>query len=78
MRRSLLGNCENCKYNATLVHCLQNKCRECTLYTEKTLQGTDRNGNKPSEKDKYTYCLCLCDATDEEVKTKTCKYKEET
>ena len=37
--------------------------------------GSDRNGT--NTKNIRTTCKCLQDATDEEVKTKTCKYKEE-
>ena len=49
-------------------------CKKCKLRTKSTPIGRDGDG-KITQTCKVT-CLCLCDATEEEVRTKTCKYKE--
>lgn len=72
MRRTLLDNCENCKYDNCRCRI---PCKQCKLYAKPKLIGSDRNGT--NTKNIRTTCKCLQDATDEEVKTKTCKYKEE-
>lgn len=77
MRRTLLGNCENCKYSAIFTQCTKTKCNECPLHTEETRKGSGRYVYLDEEEAKYTNCLCLCDATGEGCKTGVCKYKEE-
>lgn len=74
MRRTLLGQCRDCKYRPSFDYCVQGNCKSCKLYTKFTPIGR----NKLDEVD-YTCpvtCFCLCDATNEELITKTCKYKE--
>lgn len=72
MRRTLLNDCENCKYDTSRCSI---PCEQCKLYTKPKLVGSDRNGT--NIKNIRTTCKCLQDATDKELKTGVCKYKEE-
>ena len=72
MRRTLLDNCENCKYDNCRCRI---PCEQCKLYTKPKPMGSDRNGT--IAKNIRTRCKCLCDATEQELKTGVCKYKEE-
>ena len=74
MRRTLLNLCQDCKYRTTFDYCGQGNCKKCKLRTNSTPIGRDEDG-EVDQTCKVT-CLCLCDATDEELRTKTCKYKE--
>lgn len=74
MRRTLLNQCKDCKYRTTPGYCAQGGCKKCKLLTKPTQIGCDEDG-EVDHKCPVT-CLCLCDATDEELRTKTCKYKE--
>lgn len=74
MRRTLLNQCSDCKYRTTLVYCGQGNCKKCKLLTNPTPIGCDEKGEV--EQPSKVTCLCRCDATDEELRTKTCKYKE--
>ena len=74
MRRTLLNQCSDCKYRPTLYYCGQGNCKKCKLNANHAPIGRDEDC-----KIDQTYqvtCLCLYDATDEELRTKTCKYKE--
>ena len=73
MRRTLLNQCKDCKYRTTLDYCTQGGCKKCKLLTKPTSISCDEDG-EADQTCKVT-CLCLCDATDEELRTKTCKYK---
>lgn len=74
MRRTLLNQCRDCKYRTTPGYCAQGNCKKCKLQTKSTPIGSDGDA-KITQTCKVT-CFCLCDATDEELRTKTCKYKE--
>lgn len=74
MRRTLLGQCRDCKYAMLFTSCYRENCKTCKMYTKPVPIGSDENGEIEEPHD--IICMCLCDATDEEVKTGTCKYKE--
>lgn len=74
MRRTLLNQCRDCKYRPSFDYCAQGNCKKCKLRTNSTPIGCDGDA-KITQTCKVT-CFCLCDATEEEVRTKTCKYKE--
>ena len=74
MRRTLLNQCSDCKYRTTFYYCGQGNCKKCKLCTKSTPIGSDEDGK--IEQTFQVTCLCLFDATDEELRTKTCKYKE--
>lgn len=74
MRRTLLGQCRDCKYRTMFTYCSKRNCKKCKLLTNPTPIGYDEEGEV--EQTREVTCLCLCDATDEELRTKTCKYKE--
>lgn len=74
MRRTLLNQCKDCKYRTTLDYCVQGGCKKCKLLTKPTPIG--RDGDVEVNQTCKVTCLCLCDATDEELRTKICKYKE--
>ncbi len=74
MRRTLLNQCKDCKYCVPEDYCVNTPCYKCELHTETTLVGRNEKGE--FDETGTTNCLCLCDATDEELSTKTCKYKE--
>ena len=74
MRRALLNQCSDCKYQTTLDYCGQGNCKKCKLRTNSTPIGRNEDGEV--DQTCPVTCLCLCDATDEELRTKTCKYKE--
>lgn len=74
MRRTLLNQCSDCKYRTTFDYCGQGNCKKCKLLTNPTPIGCDEDGEV--EQTYKVTCLCLCDATDKELSTKTCKYKE--
>ena len=76
MRRTLLDNCKDCKYRYPFDYCKTTKCEDCKMYTSPKPVGLDENDKPCTEEFTYTTCKCLCDATDEEVRTGTCKYKE--
>lgn len=73
MRRTLLGQCRDCKYRPSFDYCAQGNCKSCKLYTKPTPIG--RDGKDEIDQTCQVTCLCLCDATDEELRTKTCKYR---
>ena len=76
MRRTLLNQCSDCKYRTTIDYCGQGGCKKCKLRTKPTPIGSDaKNGDVKVDQTYKVICLCLCDATDEELRTKTCKYK---
>lgn len=74
MRRTLLNQCKDCKYRVPLYYCSKITCKTCKLHTKPTPMG--RNEKDEVDQPYPTNCLCLCDATDEELRTKTCKYKK--
>ena len=74
MRRTLLNQCSDCKYRTVLYYCGQGNCKKCELCTNPTPVGCDEDGEV--DQPRQVTCLCICDATDEELRTKTCKYKE--
>ena len=77
MRRTLLNQCSDCKYRTIFDYCDQVNCKKCKLYTNPAPKGRDENGEvDEDDQTRLVTCLCLCDATDEELRTKTCKYKE--
>ena len=63
MRRTLLDNCENCKYGNYRCRI---PCKQCKLYTKLKHMSSDING--ANVKNIRTTSKCLQDATDEEVK----------
>ena len=73
MRRTLLNQCRDCKYRPSFDYCGQGNRKKCKLLTNPTPIGCDKD-DEVEQTCKVT-CLCLCDATDEELRTKTCKYK---
>ena len=77
MRRTLLGCCADCKYSVIFTQCVKSNCDKCPLHTVETRKGSGCYVNLDEEEFEYTKCLCLCDATGEEIRTNTCKYKEE-
>ena len=72
MRRTLLGQCRDCKYRPSFDYCAQGNCKKCKLCTKSTPVGCD--GKDEVDQTCKVTCLCICDATDEELRTKTCKY----
>lgn len=74
MRRILLNQCKDCEYRVIYDYCSRASCDKCKLHTKSTPMG--RNERDEVDQTYPTTCLCLCDATDEELATKTCKYKE--
>ena len=74
MRRTLLNQCSDCKYRIMFYYCSQENCKKCKLLTKPTPIDRDEDGEV--DQTGPVTCLCLCDATDEELRTKTCKYKE--
>lgn len=73
MRRTLLNQCKDCKYCVPPHYCSKVTCKICKLHTKPTLVGRNEKGEV--DQTFQTTCLCLCDATDEELATKTCKYR---
>ena len=77
MRRTLLKQCSDCKYRTILYYCDQGNCKKCKLFTKPTPKGRNEDGEVDEvDQTRQVTCLCICDATDEELRTKTCKYKE--